>query len=260
MSCAQVMYQPYAPSPYVVVPADATTPLAAAPPHVSGPATPGGGDGVLHLPSSATTTPHTPPHAHHLQPLPQARQSGEGAVGPVQGAADPSGGQCGQPRPQYRAPSNGSATADPDAPPPEKKFCSETEVSSAPPPPPPPSQHQHTSPHLHHHHQQHHHHHHHHHHHPHHHPPLTEPPGSPSQHANEVKYVSANCMVVTHYAGDTAAVVDEHFSRALSTPLFEKPHSPGKGKLPPIHLAKFSRLDDRLLSGFSVNVRVTSSP
>nr|XP_053647463.1 protein vestigial-like [Cherax quadricarinatus] len=39
-------------------------------------------------------------------------------------------------------------------------------------------------------------------------------------------------MVVTHYAGDTAAVVDEHFTRALSTPHFEKPHSPGKASSP----------------------------
>lgn len=28
--------------------------------------------------------------------------------------------------------------------------------------------------------------------------------------------MSANCVVFTHYSGDTAAVVDEHFSRALS--------------------------------------------
>lgn len=30
------------------------------------------------------------------------------------------------------------------------------------------------------------------------------------------QYVSANCVVFTHYSGDVAAVVDEHFSRALS--------------------------------------------
>ncbi|XP_069354704.1 protein vestigial isoform X1 [Maniola hyperantus] len=29
------------------------------------------------------------------------------------------------------------------------------------------------------------------------------------------QYVSANCVVFTHYAGDVAAVVDEHFARAL---------------------------------------------
>lgn len=39
-------------------------------------------------------------------------------------------------------------------------------------------------------------------------------------------------MVVTHYAGDASTVVDEHFSRALSTPHFEKPHSPGKASSP----------------------------
>lgn len=30
------------------------------------------------------------------------------------------------------------------------------------------------------------------------------------------QYVSANCVVFTHYSGDVAAVVDEHFTRALS--------------------------------------------
>jgi hypothetical protein len=29
-------------------------------------------------------------------------------------------------------------------------------------------------------------------------------------------YVSATCVVVTHYSGDVASVVDEHFTRALS--------------------------------------------
>lgn len=30
------------------------------------------------------------------------------------------------------------------------------------------------------------------------------------------QYVSATCVVFTHYAGDTASVVDEHFQRALN--------------------------------------------
>ncbi|XP_023710712.1 protein vestigial isoform X2 [Cryptotermes secundus] len=38
----------------------------------------------------------------------------------------------------------------------------------------------------------------------------TTGPGSRAQ------YVSANCVVFTHYSGDVASVVDEHFSRALS--------------------------------------------
>jgi hypothetical protein len=38
----------------------------------------------------------------------------------------------------------------------------------------------------------------------------TAGPGSRAQ------YVSANCVVFTHYSGDVASVVDEHFSRALS--------------------------------------------
>ncbi|KAL0266473.1 UNVERIFIED_CONTAM: hypothetical protein PYX00_008994 [Menopon gallinae] len=34
--------------------------------------------------------------------------------------------------------------------------------------------------------------------------------------SSRAQYVSANCVVFTHYTGDVAAVVDEHFSRALS--------------------------------------------
>lgn len=30
------------------------------------------------------------------------------------------------------------------------------------------------------------------------------------------QYVSATCVVVTHYSGDVASVVDEHFTRALN--------------------------------------------
>ncbi|XP_063220549.1 protein vestigial [Bacillus rossius redtenbacheri] len=33
---------------------------------------------------------------------------------------------------------------------------------------------------------------------------------------SRAQYVSANCVVFTHYSGDVAAVVDEHFNRALS--------------------------------------------
>lgn len=32
---------------------------------------------------------------------------------------------------------------------------------------------------------------------------------------SRAQYVSANCVVFTHYQGDAASVVDEHFSRAL---------------------------------------------
>ncbi|XP_014249103.1 protein vestigial isoform X2 [Cimex lectularius] len=35
--------------------------------------------------------------------------------------------------------------------------------------------------------------------------------------SSRAQYVSANCVVFTHYTGDVAAVVDEHFTRALST-------------------------------------------
>lgn len=30
------------------------------------------------------------------------------------------------------------------------------------------------------------------------------------------QYLSASCVVFTNYSGDTASVVDEHFSRALN--------------------------------------------
>lgn len=33
---------------------------------------------------------------------------------------------------------------------------------------------------------------------------------------SRAQYVSATCVVFTHYSGDTASVVDEHFSRALN--------------------------------------------
>lgn len=32
---------------------------------------------------------------------------------------------------------------------------------------------------------------------------------------SRAQYVSANCVVFTHYSGDVATVVDEHFTRAL---------------------------------------------
>lgn len=35
--------------------------------------------------------------------------------------------------------------------------------------------------------------------------------------AAHAQYVSVNCVVFTHYSGDVAAVVDEHFSRALNS-------------------------------------------
>lgn len=31
------------------------------------------------------------------------------------------------------------------------------------------------------------------------------------------QYLSATCVVFTNYSGDTASVVDEHFSRALNS-------------------------------------------
>lgn len=42
---------------------------------------------------------------------------------------------------------------------------------------------------------------------------------------SRAQYVSANCVVFTHYQGDASSVVDEHFSRAL-----DKTTTPGKGK------------------------------
>lgn len=33
---------------------------------------------------------------------------------------------------------------------------------------------------------------------------------------SRAQYVSANCVVFTHYTGDVASVVDQHFTRALS--------------------------------------------
>lgn len=44
--------------------------------------------------------------------------------------------------------------------------------------------------------------------------------------SSRAQYVSANCVVFTHYQGDTAAVVDEHFSRALDKTSHSKESSP----------------------------------
>lgn len=40
--------------------------------------------------------------------------------------------------------------------------------------------------------------------------------GPGSRTPTRAQYVSASCVVFTHYAGDTASQVDEHFSRALN--------------------------------------------
>jgi hypothetical protein len=44
----------------------------------------------------------------------------------------------------------------------------------------------------------------------------TETGHDDDERAGAAQYVSANCVVFTHYSGDAAAIVDEHFSRALS--------------------------------------------
>ncbi|KAG5898925.1 hypothetical protein JTB14_007960 [Gonioctena quinquepunctata] len=45
--------------------------------------------------------------------------------------------------------------------------------------------------------------------------------------SSRAQYVSANCVVFTHYQGDAASVVDEHFSRALDkTSTHSKESSP----------------------------------
>uniref|UniRef100_T1JLV0 Transcription cofactor vestigial-like protein 2 n=1 Tax=Strigamia maritima TaxID=126957 RepID=T1JLV0_STRMM len=38
------------------------------------------------------------------------------------------------------------------------------------------------------------------------------------QPATDAHYISANCVLFTYYSGDISAIVDEHFSRALSQP------------------------------------------
>ena len=44
---------------------------------------------------------------------------------------------------------------------------------------------------------------------------MAEPDESDQQH-KEAQYLSANCVVFMSYSGDTASVVDQHFSRALN--------------------------------------------
>lgn len=43
--------------------------------------------------------------------------------------------------------------------------------------------------------------------------------------SSRAQYVSANCVVFTHYQGDASNVVDEHFTRAL-----DKTTTQGKGQ------------------------------
>lgn len=43
-----------------------------------------------------------------------------------------------------------------------------------------------------------------------------ESPNGPGDNSGRTQYISATCVVVTHYSGDVANVVDEHFSRALN--------------------------------------------
>jgi hypothetical protein len=43
-----------------------------------------------------------------------------------------------------------------------------------------------------------------------------ESPNTQGDNNGRTQYVSATCVVVTHYSGDVANVVDEHFTRALS--------------------------------------------
>ncbi|KAG5675695.1 hypothetical protein PVAND_005579 [Polypedilum vanderplanki] len=43
-----------------------------------------------------------------------------------------------------------------------------------------------------------------------------ESPNVQGENSGRTQYISATCVVVTHYAGDVASVVDEHFTRALN--------------------------------------------
>lgn len=49
--------------------------------------------------------------------------------------------------------------------------------------------------------------------------------GGGENNSGRTQYVSATCVVVTHYSGDVASVVDEHFTRALN---FNEKNSKGK--------------------------------
>lgn len=53
---------------------------------------------------------------------------------------------------------------------------------------------------------------------------MSKEEGAATPGGSRAQYVSANCVVFTHYQGDAAAVVDEHFSRALD----KNTHAKGK--------------------------------
>ncbi|ENN78649.1 hypothetical protein D910_04967 [Dendroctonus ponderosae] len=56
-------------------------------------------------------------------------------------------------------------------------------------------------------------------------PGVEEDDDSQDPGSSRAQYVSANCVVFTHYQGDAASVVDEHFNRALDK---TAPHTKGK--------------------------------
>lgn len=60
-------------------------------------------------------------------------------------------------------------------------------------------------------------------------------------------YMSANCVVFTHYTGDVASVVDQHFSRALS--YAQDKASPGsdKGKITESQVSSKLAVDEFVL-------------
>ncbi|XP_076069420.1 uncharacterized protein LOC143041437 [Oratosquilla oratoria] len=251
MSCAQVMYQPYATNPYSASvqhqqqqhqqhhhhpqhhqhhhhqqqQQQQATDLVVGGHHarvVGGEARVGGvphQDTPHHHPH-----PHSEPAPHHHPQQPQTQTQTQADPQPVTphtsqdqpvGGAVASSGGTGSSSTHHRfhgrSASVGSPSIDPDAPP-EKKFCSEVDAPQAPA----------TPSHLHHHQQQQ----------QQQQQQQREPSGTPPAETNDVKYVSANCVLVTHYQGDVASVVDEHFTRALSSQHFDKPHSPGKAASP----------------------------
>lgn len=65
----------------------------------------------------------------------------------------------------------------------------------------------------------------------------SEEAGDPAAEATSAQYLTANCVVVTYFTGDSAQVVDEHFSRALNG---EKSPT-GEFKLPFFFYGQISR-------------------
>jgi hypothetical protein len=83
------------------------------------------------------------------------------------------------------------------------------------------------------------------------------------QQHKETQYISANCVVFMSYSGDTASVVDQHFSRALNSTQAESGASGGGSSGSPYtdaSSASSSSNSQKTSSGISLVKSKSTSP